>query len=142
MCIRNEQGGSISTENIREVFLNRLMAYGNGCCADEVDEFIVALLDSIGRAGDVGDDDMPRFGYGLEVAPIGKLVEGLKAPVPAPWETYYDDNDEIFYVNPVTGQKMYDHPLDEEYRQKFLRLKAEKEGNAQYANNQMDSYAA
>ena len=69
-------------------------------------------------------------------------VEGLKAPVPAPWETYYDDNDEIFYVNPVTGQKMYDHPLDEEYRQKFLRLKAEKEGNAQYANNQMDSYAA
>ena len=23
---------------------------------------------------------------------------------------------------------MYDHPLDEQYRQKFLRLKAEKEG--------------
>lgn len=68
-------------------------------------------------------------------------VEGLKAPVPTPWETYYDDNDEIFYVNPVTGQKMYDHPLDEEYRQKFLRLKAEKEGNAQFAGNQMDSYA-
>jgi len=43
-------------------------------------------------------------------------IEGLKAPVPPPWETYYDDNDEIFYVNPQTGQKMYDHPLDEEYR--------------------------
>ena len=56
-------------------------------------------------------------------------VEGLKAPVPPPWETYYDEKDEIFYVNPVTGQTMYDHPLDEEYRQKFIRLKAEKEGN-------------
>ena len=39
--------------------------------------------------------------------------EGLKAPVPEPWETYQDDNDEIFYVNSQTGQKMYDHPLDE-----------------------------
>lgn len=56
-------------------------------------------------------------------------VEGLKAPVPPPWETYYDDNDEIFYVNPVTGDKNYDHPLDEKYRQMFLRKKAEKEGN-------------
>ena len=43
-------------------------------------------------------------------------IEGLKAPVPHPWETYYDEKDEIFYVNPQTGQTMYDHPLDEEYR--------------------------
>jgi hypothetical protein len=27
-------------------------------------------------------------------------VEGLKAPVPAPWEIFYDERDEIFYVNP------------------------------------------
>jgi len=50
--------------------------------------------------------------------------------VPEPWETYQDDNDEIFYVNSQTNQKMYDHPLDEQYRQKFLRLKAEKEGKS------------
>ena len=59
--------------------------------------------------------------------------EGLKAPVPEPWETYQDDNDEIFYVNSQTNQKMYDHPLDEQYRQKFLRLKAEKEGKSYVA---------
>ena len=28
--------------------------------------------------------------------------EGLKAPVPEPWKTYFNENDEIFYVNPVT----------------------------------------
>ena len=58
-------------------------------------------------------------------------IEGLKAPVPFPWETQYDANDEIFYVNPETGERMYDHPLDEEYRQKFQREKALRDGNAQ-----------
>lgn len=53
--------------------------------------------------------------------------EGLKAPVPEPWMTYFNSKDEIFYVNSQTNERMYDHPLDEEYRQKFLRLKAEKE---------------
>ena len=53
--------------------------------------------------------------------------EGLKAPVPEPWKTFFNENDEIFYVNPVTNEKMYDHPLDEEYRQKFLRLKAQRD---------------
>jgi len=53
--------------------------------------------------------------------------QGLKAAVPEPWRTYFKD-DEIFYVNSVTGEKIYDHPLDEKYRQEYLRLKAEKEG--------------
>ena len=50
--------------------------------------------------------------------------EGLKAPVPEPWKTYFNENDEIFYVNAETNERMYDHPLDEEYKQKYLRLKA------------------
>lgn len=64
--------------------------------------------------------------------------EGLKAPVPEPWKTFFNENDEIFYVNSETGEKMYDHPLDEEYRQKFLRLKAQKEGKQYFANGQLD----
>lgn len=52
----------------------------------------------------------------------------MKAPVPEPWKTYFNENDEIFYVNSVTGEKMFDHPLDDMYRQKFLKLKAQKEG--------------
>ena len=47
--------------------------------------------------------------------------EGLKAPVPEPWQTYFNENDEIFYVNTATGEKMYDHPLDDKYRQLFLQ---------------------
>ena len=62
--------------------------------------------------------------------------EGLKAPVHEPWQTYFNENDEIFYVNSVTQQKMYDHPLDEEYRQKFLKLKAQKEGQPYIPPNQ------
>lgn len=31
---------------------------------------------------------------------------------------------------------MYDHPLDEEYRQKFLKLKAQKEGQPYIPPNQ------
>ena len=54
--------------------------------------------------------------------------QGLKAPVPEPWVTELNEKQEIFYYNTITGQQMTDHPLDEEYRQKFLRLKAEKEG--------------
>jgi hypothetical protein len=42
--------------------------------------------------------------------------EGLKAPVPEPWMTYFNSKDEIFYVNSQTNERMYDHPLDEEYR--------------------------
>lgn len=52
--------------------------------------------------------------------------EGLKAPVPEPWKTYHD-NDEIIYINAITKERMHDHPLDEEYRQKFLKLKAERD---------------
>jgi len=26
-------------------------------------------------------------------------IEGLKAPVPAPWQAYSNDNEEIYYCN-------------------------------------------
>ena len=45
--------------------------------------------------------------------------EGLKAPVPEPWKAYSNENEEIYYCNTVTGQLIYDHPLDEVYRKKF-----------------------
>lgn len=66
--------------------------------------------------------------------------EGLKAPVPEQWEAYQDENDEMFYVNSVTKQRMTDHPLDEFYKQKFLRLKAEKEGRPYIPSEQQNDY--
>jgi hypothetical protein len=55
-------------------------------------------------------------------------VEGLKAPVPKPWQTIYDANEEMYYINEETGEKMYDHPLDEHYRQLFQETKQQNEG--------------
>ena len=49
--------------------------------------------------------------------------EGLKAPVPEPWKAYSNENEEIYYCNTVTGQLIYDHPLDEVYRKKFQEAK-------------------
>ena len=66
--------------------------------------------------------------------------EGLKAPVPEQWQAYQDENDEMFYVNSVTKQRMTDHPLDEHYKQKFLRLKAEKEGRQYIPPDEQQNY--
>ena len=54
--------------------------------------------------------------------------EGLKAPVPEPWKAYSNENEEIYYCNTVTGQLIYDHPLDEVYRKKFQEAKQKKLG--------------
>ena len=53
-------------------------------------------------------------------------VEGLKAPVPHPWQIVYDENEEIQYVNQETGERLVDHPLDDYYKQLFLKAKADK----------------
>lgn len=52
--------------------------------------------------------------------------EGLKAPVPEPWKAFSNENDEIYYTNTITGQVIFDHPLDEEYRKKFREAKMKK----------------
>ena len=52
--------------------------------------------------------------------------EGLKAPVPEPWKAFSNEKDEIYYTNTVTGQVIFDHPLDEVYRKKFLEAKMSK----------------
>ena len=52
--------------------------------------------------------------------------EGLKAPVPEPWKAFSNENDEIYYTNTITGQVIFDHPLDEEYRKKFRQAKMQK----------------
>ena len=45
--------------------------------------------------------------------------EGLKAPVPEPWKAFSNEQEEIYYTNTITGQVIFDHPLDEVYRKKF-----------------------
>ena len=49
--------------------------------------------------------------------------EGLKAPVPEPWMAFSNEAEEIYYTNRITGQVIFDHPLDEVYRKKFQDAK-------------------
>lgn len=53
--------------------------------------------------------------------------------MPAPWQVYQNDNDEIYYCNTQTGQIIYDHPLDDHYRKKFQEAKNKKLGIKQPA---------
>ena len=50
--------------------------------------------------------------------------EGLKAPLPEPWEPYRTESGEIYYFNPVTGESDWVHPCDKLYQQKVAQLKA------------------
>ena len=44
--------------------------------------------------------------------------EGLITPVPPPWEAIeVDDGEEIVYINRQTGEKIWEHPCDELFRE-------------------------
>lgn len=53
-------------------------------------------------------------------------VEGLKAPLPSPWKACQTKDGQIYYVNFETEQSRWDHPLDDYYREFYLREKAKK----------------
>lgn len=43
--------------------------------------------------------------------------EGLVAPLPEQWKPHQTKNNEVYYVNIDTGEKMWEHPCDEYYQQ-------------------------
>jgi hypothetical protein len=46
--------------------------------------------------------------------------EGLRAPLPAPWKPCeIIDTNEIFYFNFETGESVWDHPVDEFYKEMY-----------------------
>ena len=45
--------------------------------------------------------------------------EGLKTPLPEPWKAYSNEQDKIWYTNTITGEMIYDNPLNKAYRKKF-----------------------
>lgn len=50
--------------------------------------------------------------------------EGLKAPLPENWKPCKSEKEELYYFNFKTGQSIWDHPLDDHYKE---LLKSEKE---------------
>lgn len=54
--------------------------------------------------------------------------EGLKAPLPRPWKPCQTgDTGEIFYFNFETGESVWDHPVDEFYRNLYKEAKVKAE---------------
>lgn len=50
--------------------------------------------------------------------------EALKAPVPQGWTTKKTKNDEVIFVNQLTGEKSIAHPSDAMYKKRYLEMKA------------------
>ena len=53
--------------------------------------------------------------------------EGLKAPLPGSWKACRTATGEIYYFNFDTGQSMWEHPCDQDYKQRISQAKAEKQ---------------
>eukprot|EP00759_Apiculatamorpha_spiralis_P027092 PhF_6_TR30112/c0_g2_i6/m.43966 len=53
--------------------------------------------------------------------------EGLNAPLPQDWKPCKTDTNEIYYFNFRTGESIWDHPLDDHYKQKLLNERAKKQ---------------
>lgn len=51
-------------------------------------------------------------------------LEGLRAPVPEPWEVRKNEDGDVFFCNPETEEVMVNHPLDDFYRNLFQEIKA------------------
>lgn len=64
--------------------------------------------------------------------------EGLRAPLPKEWKPCKTDTGEVYYFNFKTGDSIWDHPMDEHFKNKFKqekeRLKKVKE-NGGVAND-------
>jgi centrosomal protein CEP164 len=53
--------------------------------------------------------------------------DGLKAPLPGAWKPCRSGDGEIFYFNFETGESVWDHPSDENYRKVYRRSKARRD---------------
>lgn len=49
--------------------------------------------------------------------------EGLKAPLPENWKACQSDKNELYYFNFKTGQSIWDHPMDEHFKELFKNEK-------------------
>ncbi|KEG11184.1 putative glutamic acid-rich protein precursor [Trypanosoma grayi] len=52
--------------------------------------------------------------------------DGLKAPLPKDWRPCRTNEDEIYYFNFRTGESTWNHPMDEFFRESFIKEKERK----------------
>ncbi|KAF5394975.1 hypothetical protein PHET_09080 [Paragonimus heterotremus] len=84
--------------------LSHAIILSENCDQSPNDEEIKLYADSIGI-------DLHK-----EPELIWLAKEGISAPVPKGWQVLQDENNQIFYYNSASGQSLWEHPLDEFYR--------------------------
>ena len=90
----------------------------------------------VGAAGNVAPDDMPteeeivEYAVYLGMDPVEDkdllyiAQWALTAPLPEGWSKHVDQEGNEFYFNQMTNVSTYEHPLDEQYRTYYRKLKA------------------
>ena len=56
--------------------------------------------------------------------------QARNAPLPAPWSEHQDEAGNTYYYNSATDDSVWEHPLDEYYRNLYRKHKAEKDDQA------------
>eukprot|EP00906_Rhabdomonas_costata_P036958 RCo051887 len=53
--------------------------------------------------------------------------KGLQAPLPENWKPCKSDKREVYYFNFATGESLWDHPMDQHFKELFAQEKAKLE---------------
>jgi len=71
---------------------------------------------------------------GMDPVEDGDLLwiaeQARNAPLPAPWSEHQDEGGNTYYYNSATDDSVWEHPLDEYYRNLYRKHKDEKEDQA------------
>lgn len=59
-----------------------------------------------------------------EPALLWIAMEGLRTPLPDEWRACQTNDDEIYYFNFKTGESLWDHPMDDVFKEKVVRERA------------------
>ena len=87
-----------------------------------------------GRGGDDGDPsalEIVQFARYLGMDPIEDCAflwiaeQALVAPLPDDWSEHMDAEGNVYYYNVVTDASSWEHPMDQYYRNLFLKVKKE-----------------
>ena len=106
-------------DDLEEETLESLETHQNNKTADESmlnDEFLQEAIREhalfLGMDPDVDQDYM------------WIAEEALTAPLPEGWQQGQAEDGTPYHFNPDTGESLWEHPLDEKYREKFRNAKA------------------
>ncbi|KPA76251.1 hypothetical protein ABB37_07993 [Leptomonas pyrrhocoris] len=68
--------------------------------------------------------------------------EGLRAPLPEGWRACQTDDNEVYYFNFQTGDSLWDHPMDEHYKEKVTTERAKHRGGGGKGGSALGAAAA